>query len=204
MAPVPPVIDYYYSVLSTWTYMGCHAFADLAAKHGATVNHRPANLLKVFKAGGGLPLNERPIQRQKYRNIEMKRWQAYRDIPMNFQPAFWPVSAKLGDRMIIAAQEEGLDVMALSNALMRAVWAEERDVSDEETVIVIADEQGMDGALLLDLAKGEHTEQLYAAYTTEAIEREIFGAPFYFFEDEPYWGQDRLELLDLHLTRAKG
>lgn len=201
---MPPVIDYYYSVLSTWTYMGCHAFADLVAKHGATVNHKPMNLLSVFKVSGGLPVKERPIQRQKYRMAEIKRWKAYRKIPFNIEPAFWPVNPSLADRMVIAVQDEGADVMGFSNAVMRAVWAEERDVSDEDTLIVIADEQEMDGALLLDMAKGHAVKQQYEANTAEAIKRDVFGAPFYFFEDEPYWGQDRLELLDVHLARAKG
>lgn len=199
-----PVIDYYYSVMSTWSYIGSHAFAELAAKHGATVNHRPMNLLKVFEVSGGLPLGKRPLQRQKYRKIEMKRWKAFRKIPMTLDPAFWPVDPEMADRMIIAVQEEGFDPMPLANALMRAVWVEDRNVSDEETLIVIADEQDLDGSLLLDLAKGEHTEQIYARYTEEAIERDVFGAPFFIFEGEPYWGQDRLELLDLHLSRAAG
>lgn len=199
-----PVIDYYYSVMSTWSYIGSHAFAELAAKHGATVNHRPMDLLKVFNVSGGLPLGKRAPQRQKYRKIEMKRWKAFRNIPMTLDPAFWPVNPEVADRMIIAVQEEGFDPMPLANALMRAVWVEDRNVSDEETLIVIADEQDLDGSLLLDLAKGEHTEQIYARYTEEAIERDVFGAPFFIFEGEPYWGQDRLELLDAHLSRAAG
>lgn len=199
-----PVIDYYYSAMSTWTYMGSHAFAALAAKHGATVNHRPMNLLKVFQAGGGLPLGDRPIQRQKYRKIEMKRWKAFRNIPMTLEPAFFPVNPSTADRMIIAALEEGVDAAGLANALMRAVWVEDRNLADDDTLTVIADEQELDGALLLDLAKGEHAGQVYARNTDEAIERDVFGAPFYIFEGEPYWGQDRLELLDAHLTRAAG
>lgn len=199
-----PVIDYYYSVMSTWSYIGSHAFAELAAKHGATVNHRPMDLLKVFNVSGGLPLGKRAPQRQKYRKIEMKRWKAFRNIPMTLDPAFWPVNPEVADRMIIAVQEEGFDPMPLANALMRAVWVEDRNVSDEETLIVIADEQDLDGSLLLDLAKGEHTEQIYARYTQEAIDRDVFGAPFFIFEGEPYWGQDRLELLDVHLSRAAG
>ena len=199
-----PVIDYYYSTMSTWTYMGSYAFGELAKRHKARVNHRPMNLLKVFNAGGGLPLHDRPIQRQKYRKIEMKRWKAYRKILMTLDPAFFPVNPMMADRMIIAALEEGIDPSALANALMRAVWVEDRNLADDDTLIVIADEQELDGALLLGLAKGERAGQVYARNTDEAIERDVFGAPFYIYEGEPYWGQDRLEMLDAHLGRAAG
>ena len=42
----------------------------------------------------------------------------------------------------------------------------------------------------------------YKAYTAEAIERGVFGAPTYVFEDQMYWGQDRLDFLDRALAQA--
>ena len=36
----------------------------------------------------------------------------------------------------------------------------------------------------------------YAALTEEAMARDVFGAPTYVYNDELFWGQDRLDFLD--------
>ena len=41
----------------------------------------------------------------------------------------------------------------------------------------------------------------YESYTQEAVERQVFGAPTYVFDGEPYWGQDRLDFLERALAR---
>ncbi|MCH8138674.1 MAG: DsbA family protein, partial [Proteobacteria bacterium] len=38
----------------------------------------------------------------------------------------------------------------------------------------------------------------------EAIERGVFGAPGYIYNDELFWGQDRLEFLDQALAKDGG
>ena len=38
--------------------------------------------------------------------------------------------------------------------------------------------------------------------TNAAIARGVFGAPFYFFRNEGFWGQDRLEYLDRSIAKA--
>ena len=45
------------------------------------------------------------------------------------------------------------------------------------------------------------THQVYEANTQEAIDRHVFGVPWYVFRDEPFWGQDRLEMLEQALAR---
>ena len=45
--------------------------------------------------------------------------------------------------------------------------------------------------------------RLYTEQTDRAIARGAFGMPFYIFADEPFWGQDRLDLLDRALAHAR-
>jgi len=42
--------------------------------------------------------------------------------------------------------------------------------------------------------------EVYAANLEEAERRNVFGAPTYVVGEELFWGQDRLEDLDLHLA----
>ena len=87
---------------------------------------------------------------------------------------------------------------ALAQAFLRAVWAEERDISDPGTIAAILAENGHDAAALAQA--GDAAEAQYDANTALALERGVFGAPFYIVGDERFWGQDRLEFLDRHLA----
>jgi 2-hydroxychromene-2-carboxylate isomerase len=123
-------------------------------------------------------------------------------MPFNVKPKFFPVSPDAAARWIIAAQARGdTDALRLAGALFRAVWAEERDISDEPTLASIATEQRLDAALLAAGAASPDAASRYDALTQEAIERQIFGAPTYVYRDEPFWGQDRLDFLDRALAK---
>ena len=98
--------------------------------------------------------------------------------------------------MVIAAQLEGHDAFALSHALLRALWAEDRDITSADVRIAIADENGYDGARLHALETAAETQAAYAEYTKEAAEKGVFGAPTVVFPDgERFWGQDRLDFV---------
>jgi 2-hydroxychromene-2-carboxylate isomerase len=42
--------------------------------------------------------------------------------------------------------------------------------------------------------------EAYANNLEEAVSQGVFGVPFYRVGDEMFWGQDRLDHLDLHLA----
>ena len=104
--------------------------------------------------------------------------------------------------MVIAADQPGSGQKRLTNALLRAVWAEERDISDTDTLRVIATENDMDGTTLLAQAEEDAVNENYQANTNEALALGVFGSPSYVFGNELFWGQDRLELLDRALARG--
>jgi 2-hydroxychromene-2-carboxylate isomerase len=195
-----PQIDYYFSFISLWSYVGSLAFQDVVKRHDAQVTFKPIKLLEVFAAGGGKPVRERPAQRQAYRLVEMQRWSRKRNIPLTLQPKFYPADPSRGHRMLLAAARDGQDVTAFAHAGLKAVWADELDIADADTLIALADRSGLDGAALLAAADDPALHEREAALTREAIDRQLFGAPFYFYRDEPFWGQDRLEHLDEALS----
>ncbi|MDF1847927.1 MAG: 2-hydroxychromene-2-carboxylate isomerase [Parvibaculaceae bacterium] len=191
-------IDYYFSTLSTWSYVGSRAFRDLAKRCDVKVHHKPTNLLTLFEATGGLPAGQRPPQRQAWRKIEMKRWSTKRGLPMNFDPAHWPVNPRLADGAVLVAIREAGEETAgqLADALMRAVWEEERNIADPEMVAMIANENGLDGAAVVDAASRSDISDAIKQNTQEAIDRGLFGAPSYCLGNEFFWGQDRLDMLE--------
>lgn len=189
-------IDYFYTHASPWTYLGSVRFHAIAEASGATINYRPCNLGKIFPLSGGLPLPKRAEQRKRYRMFELKRWRDHLGVEITLEPTFFPVDDTKANRMVIAADKQGLDTGKLSNAILRGVWVEERNIADEAQLAAIADAQGMDGASLLAAGQGDDIGAIYDSYTEEGIERQVFGAPTYIYKGEPFWGQDRLDFVE--------
>jgi 2-hydroxychromene-2-carboxylate isomerase len=199
---MPKTIDYFTTPLSPWTYLGHDRFVAIAARHGASVRVLPMDLGKVFPVSGGLPLAKRAPQRQAYRLVELARWRDYLGLPLNLQPKFGAAPADAALRSIVAAKEQGeAPALALAGALLRARWAEERDISDPATLAAIVRACGLDPERIADRAGSPEVQAAYDACTQEAIDRQVFGAPTYAYRDALYWGQDRLDFLDRALAQ---
>jgi len=196
------IVDYYFSPISPWTYLGHARFTDIAKRHGAVINVKPADFGKVFPVSGGLPVAKRAPQRQAYRMVELKRFRDYLKLPLNLQPKFFPVPADPAAQFIVAAGRAGGSdaAMRLAGAILRACWAEERNIADAETLAAICTEQGMNAAALAAAAQSDEVIAEYAGYTQEAIARNVFGAPSYVVDGEIFWGQDRLEFVERALA----
>lgn len=191
------IVDYYFAPHSPWTYLGHQRFIDLVMSHQAAMNLKPVDLGKIFPVSGGLPLAKRAPQRQAYRLMELKRWRDYLGVPLNLEPKFFPVNPELASLVIIAAGSNKSAVApSIAYDLMRAVWAEERDIADIATVRSIIRAKGLDADAMLALAQSSETKATYEALTKEAMDRGVFGAPTYVYRDELFWGQDRLDFLD--------
>lgn len=187
-------VDYYFSLNSPWTYLGHDRFADLVESHGLAVRVYPVDFGIIFPATGGLPVGKRSPQRQAYRLVELERWRKRLGIELNINPKFWPANETLAACMVLAAGTG--DAVALAGALLRAVWAQERDIADRDTLLAIAEECNLDAQGLITMAELAAVAERRTAESEEAIERGVFGAPTYVFDGELFWGQDRLDFLE--------
>jgi carboxymethylenebutenolidase len=190
-------IDTYISLASPWTHLGWERLHAIARRHGAGIAYFPIDTGVVFPATGGLPLPRRSPERRAYRLAELARWKAYLGAEdFNIEPKHFPVPPDQAGQMAIAAREQGADIGGLCRAILRAVWCEERDVADRETLVAIAAAEGFDGAALLAAGDDPAMAERYRADSEAAIARGVFGAPTYVVGDQLFWGQDRLDFVD--------
>lgn len=196
-------VDYYFSPMSPWTYLGHSRFADIAKRHGAVINVKPVDYGKIFPVSGGVPVAKRAPQRQAYRFAELKRWQKFLDVPLTLEPKFFPYDSSLAARLIIAADGKGSgSAMRLASAILKACWAQDRNMADEEELSKVCEEQGLKSRELIDAAKTDETRKRFDELTEEAIGLQVFGAPTYAYKGELFWGQDRLDFVERALATS--
>lgn len=194
-------IDYYVSLISPWTYLGHERLLRMAAQNDATIAIWPVDFSFIFPSTGGIPLPKRSDQRKAYRMQELQRWREHLQIELNLEPKHFPVSDKLAATMVVNLREEDAHAaLRLAGACLKAVWLEERDISDTATLLEIASELDLNGDLLL--ADKDRALQTIATDSEKAVERGVFGAPSYLFNEQLFWGQDRLEFLERALQKT--
>lgn len=193
-------VDYFLAPHSPWVYLGHARFEALVRDTGAEVRVRPMDLAQVFPVSGGLPLPQRAPQRQAYRLLELRRFSEALGLPLNPQPAHFPVPGDPAALLItaVAARDGAEAALCLTGAVARAVWAEERDISDPVALRALLGECGLDAERLAQ-SHDETTQAAYAANTRDAIAAGVFGAPSYVIDGELFWGQDRLDFVERRL-----
>ena len=103
---------------------------------------------------------------------------------------------------MLAAGQHGGNALALANAIGAAVWAEERNIAETGTLSAIASATGHHDTDLTAAALDPAVRSQYHALNEEAIKRGVFGFPSYIYNDELFWGQDRLEFLEYALEES--
>lgn len=193
-------VIHYYSLLSPWSYLGWPPVARVAERRGGSVRNRLVRLPKVFQANGGVPGGKKSPAQQRYRLMELERWGAFRGVPLNPRPSHHPFDDDLASRLVVAAEIAGHDADALAYRFMQGLWRDDLDLADPEVLDRLVAEMGLDPAALAQTAKSPEVEQQLASNTDEAIEAGVFGVPTYRIDDQLYWGQDRVEFVERHLT----
>lgn len=192
-------IDYFLALQSPYVYLAGTRPAEIAARHGATLVYKPVDVAQLFPRTGGKVRAERHPSRNDYSAMDRARQARKLGVRLDAQPMFGAANPAPAAYAVIAAQAAGGgDLAGLVAGIGRALWAEGRDISDDDVLRPLLAAHGFDpkvadrGMLM--------AAETYAANLEEAVSRGVFGVPFFIAGEEKFWGQDRLDDLDLHLA----
>ena len=86
--------------------------------------------------------------------------------------------------------------------MLKAVWQEEKNTGDLETLAGLIKEIGLNPDAVLKLGSDPKWAEMRVADSQAALDRGVFGAPSYVIGDDIFWGQDRLEFVERRLARG--
>ncbi len=190
-------VEYYYSIASPFSYLALERFLSLVKKYNLEIEEKPLDLVgKIFSNTGGLPVPKRHSSRQKYRLIEIDRIAKKFNVKINKQPKFFPPSdPHLPAKFVIAACKKG-DKLRFGKTCLEYIWSLEKDISDYKILEEICEKLKLNFEEIKNLALSDEIDLKYKKNSKDAIDQNVFGAPSYVFENEIFWGQDRLEYLE--------
>ena len=194
-------LDFYFDFSSPYGYLAAVQIEELAARHGRRVAWKPFLLGAVYKKIGGQPLVGQPLKGD-YSVRDMQRTARDLRVPLQFPPNF-PFASVAACRAVYWRQAGDPTAAGdLVMALYRRAFAEGGDISTAEGVLQVAGSLGIERqeleAALQDPAVKEAARQEVEA----AIERGVCGSPFIFVDEEPFWGADRLPVIDRWISQG--
>ena len=190
-------IEYFYAAHSAYAYLGSRAFLNIAADAGRPIAHKPVDLRVVVDSVGSQPFKERSdAHRAYFFGREINRWSEFRNAPvMKGMPTHHANSITRVNCMLIGADLDGYSIDELAHTLLEAHWRDDADLDDNATLERLAGVSGFDAKALLERSYADDVVAQYQANTDEAIARSIFGSPTYVVDGDPFYGQDRLEMV---------
>ena len=194
-------LDVYFDVASPFAYLGLTQLPALAAT-GVQPRLVPILLGALFRDIGqaNVPLLAMPAAKQRYIGLDLARWASWWGEPFDF-PRKFPQRTIAAQRLCVLAAAEGWEVgVRLATALGRAMWAEQRDLEDEQVLRAIVGAAGLPEDWVARTQDPAIKAQL-ADHTAAARAAGVFGVPTYAIDGKHlFWGQDRLDLVALALA----
>ncbi len=194
-------LSFWFDVHSPWVYLAAHRVGDLARKHGLDLRWRPLHLPRLLDEIGGVkPLEATPARVAWFRQ-DIEDWADVHGLPLKTHPGY-PLRNSRALRACLLAADEGR-AEAFVTRLLKGYWAEGADITDLDQLARWGEAAGLDPQAVRTAATSEAFKARIAANTQEAIARGVFGVPTVDTGTKLYFGNDRLDLLDMHISKAK-
>lgn len=184
-------IDFYFDFSSPYGYLAAQVIDDVASRHGRTVVWRPMLLGAVFKVSGQQPLLNIPMKGD-YAKHDLMRTARMMGVPFTMpqQFPFMSVSACRAYYWLVDSDPEKARALAL--ALFDRAFGKGAPIAQARDVVSVAADMGLDADAVDNALKNTAVKERLRTEVDAAIERGVFGSPFFIIDGEPFWGVDHL------------
>ena len=194
-------IEFLFDFSSPYAYVAAQRIEGLGEKYGREVIWRPFLLGAMFQVNGQRPLKEQALK-WDYSSLDLERIARLYDVPWKL-PEKFPIATQAAGRAFYWIDDQDEDLAKkFALAVYREYFAKGIDIRAKEVIAGIAVELGLNEADCLVAMDDENYKQRLKDVTAEAIGRNVCGSPFFFIGREPFWGSDRLEMMDLWLEKG--
>jgi 2-hydroxychromene-2-carboxylate isomerase len=185
------MIDFWFSVGSTYTYLSVMRLAQVEQESGIAFRWRPFSVRQIMIEMDNIPFRTKPVKAAyMWRDIERRaaRYGLSARVPAPYPLAQWDVA----NRVAVLAAAEGW-IADYARATYRRWFEEGLEPGSEPNLGDSLRELAQDPAWVSMHAAGAEIGRAYEAATAEARQLGIFGSPTFAVGRELFWGDDRLD-----------
>ena len=199
MSSDKPAIDFYFDFSSPYGYLASTRINALAERHQRRVTWRPILLGPMFKAAGTAPLVSVPLK-GPYSVRDFLRTARLLKIPYT-QPASFPIGTQNAARAFYwLTDRDEMKAQRFAQTCYATYFGQGIDISSAEKIADIAATLGEARAEVLAAMADPLIKERLKNEVDAALAKGVFGSPFIIVDGEPFWGNDRLDQVDVWLA----
>jgi len=195
------MIDFYFEFSSPYGYIASQVAEEAEKRMGRPMRWRPFLLGPVFKVTGQAPLVEIPMKGE-YSKRDFSRTARMHEVPFRY-PAKFPIGTVAALRAFYWLDDrDPKKARELAKALYRAYFVDGVDISAPAAVLEIAKDLGIDAEVLAKALEDPAIKERGKKEVDAALAAGVFGSPFFIVDGEPFWGVDRLPMLEAWVRKG--
>ncbi len=147
-------VDFYFDFSSTNSYFAAFLLPEICVRNDARVNWMPTHSAALFR-GTGFDVMAMTVRKARYLWRDHARYAELTGLPFR-KPSRFPIKTSSALRAVLAAgnvtrpDDDGASreqaQRVISQAIMRAYWERDEDISDRDVLASIASSAGFDGS----------------------------------------------------------
>jgi 2-hydroxychromene-2-carboxylate isomerase len=199
-------VEFHFDFGSPNAYLAHLVVPEIERRTGVKFEYVPILLGGVFK----LTNNRSPAEklagiknRLEYEQLELRRFIRRHGITQFTWNPFFPVNTLLTMRGAVAAQMDGVFERYV-DAVFKAMWADQKNMSEADVAAAVLQQAGLDGARLMARTQEPEVKERLLKNTEASVARGTFGSPTFFVGEEIFFGKDKLRDVEDEIARAKG
>jgi 2-hydroxychromene-2-carboxylate isomerase len=155
----------------------------------------------VFKITGSPPLIDIPMKGE-YSRRDFARSARLHRVPYA-HPGKFPIGTVAALRAFYwVSDRDAAQARSLAKALYKAYFADGIDISAPSAVVDLAKSAGVDATALSAALEDPAVKERAKREVDAAIAAGVFGSPYFVVDGEPFWGVDRMPMLEDWIRRG--
>jgi 2-hydroxychromene-2-carboxylate isomerase len=188
-------IEFWFDFASGYAYFAALEIEELAARHGRTVAWRPFTLGAAFKVTGAQGLSRTPLKRD-YARRDWQRLARHKRVPFDL-PENHPRTGLPAIRAFYHVERyDARAAAALAKRVITGYFQDGLDTDDPNAIAAVATALGIDRHAILAGIADPEVKTIARQHGELAVTRGVFGSPWIFVDGEPFWGSDRLTMVE--------
>ena len=195
-------VKFYFDYSCPWTYLGFKRLIQTATRTAATIEWKPVKL-EIIKELLNKPSQDTPNYVANYRAKDLQDWASYCSLDIKEHKNLdHRVSLKASKGAFAAIAEN--TIFEYSAQVFKAFFSDMADIADSEILVEIAKQLDMDIDNFRMTIEGEQNYEAILKNTNELINKGGYGSPTMVVEDQMFFGNDRMNLVEFAIGQASG
>ena len=182
-------IDFYFDVISPYSYIAHRKIQKINENQKVTFNYKPILLGGLHNLAG---ISAPAFNKYKMKNMQSDCELVSKKNDISFTWNFkFPINSLSIMRGYLSVddnqKEKYLDIF------FDAYWKDNLDLSSKNEFSKLLENLKIDSKIFFEKIKQQSIKDDLKKLTSDAFEKEVFGAPTFIVNNKIFWGQDRLE-----------